>query len=512
MASTSLRDDTTVPLPHNTHHTGSTQRVSHPLGALGLHQLPRAAADLILLGDLTGRYATGSYSRLGTDGRTLVPRADRQGAAEHGHRVTAAIACHIARAGGTLDQLTYLLLHPDHEGGRHTRSIELRSGQARARDYLHRVWTSATAAVSTTVAVESRHDAYEGLAALRDRIETTAWFGERGRTALRVLRAHLNFAETAGGRLHHASERQTAEEAGISRQTLRNAYETILKPGGWLRRLRAGHGTEGSTWYLDDGHAHRSDLLLSRPRTTQFPPNRALEEWSHPETPTTADIDSTVISRLMAHDAFAHHGLGSSALMVIAALHARPGQTVTELTATSSVSRATAYRALRRLAAHLLVQNDGETWDLAPRALEGIGHRHLEAGTAPAELPARGWDDIAQRYRTAGVAAHRTAVHAAERAAYRAALVRRTEHRNKALVIMHRGRPVLVPATRADEIPSQWHAPGGQVLDPGTGRMDPQWRVATDGRLILITPSDQRTYDELTAAHAQALNEWESAA
>jgi DNA-binding transcriptional regulator YhcF (GntR family) len=360
------------------------------------------------------------------------------------------------------------------------------------------------------VAVESRHDAYEGLAALRDRIETTAWFGERGRTALRVLRAHLNFAETAGGRLHHASERQTAEEAGISRQTLRNAYETILKPGGWLRRLRVGHGHEGSTWYLDDGQAHSAGRLLSRTRTTQFPPDRALEEWPHPETPTTADIDSTVISRLMAHDAFAYHGLGSSALMIIAALHARPGQTVTELTATSSVSRATAYRALRRLAAHGLVQHDGETWTLATRALEGIGSPR--AAAPPEVLPAQSWDDIAQRYRTAGVAAHRTAVHAAERAAYRAALVRRAEHRNKALVIMRGGQPVLVPATRADEIPSQWHAPGGQVLDPGTGRMDPQWRVATDGRLILITPSDQRTYDELTAAHAQALNEWESAA
>jgi hypothetical protein len=38
----------------------------------------------------------------------------RQGAAEQGHRVIAAIACHVARAGGTADQLTRLLLHPEH--------------------------------------------------------------------------------------------------------------------------------------------------------------------------------------------------------------------------------------------------------------------------------------------------------------------------------------------------------------------------------------------------------------
>ena len=33
-----------------------------------------------------------------------------------GHRITAAIARHVARAGGTVDQLTRLLLHPDREG------------------------------------------------------------------------------------------------------------------------------------------------------------------------------------------------------------------------------------------------------------------------------------------------------------------------------------------------------------------------------------------------------------
>lgn len=232
VASTSLRDDPTV--PDSTHHTNLQQRHSHPSDPSGLSHLPSAAADLVLLGDLTGRYATGSYSRLASDGRSLALREERQGAAEHGHRITAAIACHVAPIGGTVDHLTQLLLHPDHEGGRHAHNIALRSGQSRALDYIRRVWASASEAVSTTRALDSRHDAYEVLAALRDRIETTPWRGERGRTALRVLRAHLNFAETAGGLLHHASERQTAEEAGISRTTLRAVYESVLKPQGWL--------------------------------------------------------------------------------------------------------------------------------------------------------------------------------------------------------------------------------------------------------------------------------------
>ncbi|MFI2507389.1 hypothetical protein [Streptomyces sp. NPDC018972] len=261
-------------MPDSTHHALSRRNSTEFRGILSPARLPSAATDLILLGDLTGRYATGSYSRLASGGRTVALRADRQGAAEHGHRITAAIACHVARAGGTLDQLTQLLLHPEHEGGRHARNMALRSGQTRALDYIRRVWANATEAVSSTRALGSRHDAYEVLAALRDRIETTPWRGERGRTALRVLRAHLNFAEIAGGPLHHASERQTAEEAGISRTTLRAVYDTVLKPQGWLRRLRVGHGREGSTWYLDDGtvSGHGVPAPLSRFRTTQFPP------------------------------------------------------------------------------------------------------------------------------------------------------------------------------------------------------------------------------------------------
>ncbi|MEV7734407.1 transcriptional regulator [Streptomyces sp. NPDC088921] len=499
----------------STHHALSQRNSTEFRGIVSHAQLPSAATDLILLGDLTGRYATGSYSRLSSDGRTVIPRGDRQGAAEHGHRITAAIACHVARAGGSIDQLTQLLLHPEHEGGRHTRGIALRSGQTRALGYIRRVWNSASKTISTTIALSSRHDAHEVLAALRDRIDTTPWRGERGRTALRVLRAHLNFAETAGGPLHHASERQTAEEAGISRTTLRVVYETVLKPGGWLRRLRVGHGREGSTWYLGDGTIprHGDPALLSRFRSTQFPPDPALGEWTTPETATTADIDSTVLGQLMGHDAFAHHALGSAALLIISALHLRPAQTVAELVGTSSVSRATAYRTLRRLADHGLVQHTGDTWTLAPRALEGFGIRLPDtAGNGHTTAPAQGWDNIAEQHGTWGIAARRKARHTAERAAYEEALDRLSEHRSRAVVIVRDGRQVLVPMPRPDEIPPTWHAPHGRVLDPVTGRPAADWRVATDGRLILITPADQRSYDELAAAHAEALSEWESVA
>ncbi|WP_245796676.1 MarR family transcriptional regulator [Actinacidiphila alni] len=387
----------------------------------------------------------------------------------------------------------------------------MRSGHARARAYVQRVWETACALVGSTTSVESRNHVHEALAALRARIEATPWPGERGRTALRVLLAHLSFAEVAGGRRHAASERQTAEAAGLSRQTVRSAYDNVLKPGGWLQRLKVGRGAEGSVWYLGDGLNAQPVLVASRDQTTQRPPDRALEEWSSPETATTADIDSTVLARLMPLDAFAQQGLGSSALLILSALHANPQQDASDLIATTAISRATAYRTLRRLKSLGLVNAAGSLWALVPRALEGVGNSLAEAVTQPA-TPTLGWERVAALCGTAGVGVRRKAAHAAERAAYRAALEHLAARPSKAAVVVQDGRLVVVPPVRGDEIPPSWHAPGGAVIDPSTGLPVPGWRVATDGRLIHISPDDDRSYDELTTAHQQAVLAWESIA
>ncbi|MEU0277073.1 MarR family transcriptional regulator [Streptomyces sp. NPDC006195] len=117
----------------------------------------------------------------------------------------------------------------------------------------------------------------------------------------------------------------------------------------------------------------------------------------------------------MGHDAFAHHALGSAALMIISALHQHPAQTVAELVGTSSVSRATTYRTLKRLADHGLVQHTGETWALAPRAREGFGIRLPDADNGDTAAPAQGWANIAEQHGTWGIAARRKALHTAQR-------------------------------------------------------------------------------------------------
>jgi hypothetical protein len=70
----------------------------------------------------------------------FVPTVRRRRARALNHR---GHRCHVARAGGTAERLARLPLHPEHEGGRHTRHIAVRSGQARALDYIRRVWDSA---------------------------------------------------------------------------------------------------------------------------------------------------------------------------------------------------------------------------------------------------------------------------------------------------------------------------------------------------------------------------------
>ncbi|MCX5419252.1 helix-turn-helix domain-containing protein [Streptomyces sp. NBC_00078] len=146
----------------------------------------------------------------------------------------------------------------------------------------------------------------------------------------------------------------------------------------------------------------------------------------------------------MGHDAFAHHALGSAALMLISALHVRPDQTATELVGTSSVPRATAYRTLQRLADHGLVRHTGETWALVPRALEGFGIRLSDAETG--HTLAQGWDQVAEQHGTWGIAARRKALHTAERAAYQQALDRFAEHRSRAVQLMRKETWTGIPA------------------------------------------------------------------
>ncbi|WP_329404387.1 helix-turn-helix domain-containing protein [Streptomyces melanogenes] len=110
-------------------------------------------------------------------------------------------------------------------------------------------------------------------------------------------------------------------------------------------------------------------------------------------------------------DAFAHHGLSSSGLAILAALAEHDGQTLAELQGSASISRATAYRQRTTLTHLGLIQREGELLHLTPSALNGTGqpgpHCHH---------PATNWIDIAKRLGTHGTGHRRRQHHNAERA------------------------------------------------------------------------------------------------
>lgn len=79
-------------------------------------------------------------------------------------------------------------------------------------------------------------------------------------------------------------------------------------------------------------------------------------------------------------DAFAHHGLGGSGLAVLAALAERGGQSLTELRASASISRPTAYRQFGKLKSLGLIHHGGELYHHSPTAGAGEQRRpHHEA-------------------------------------------------------------------------------------------------------------------------------------
>jgi hypothetical protein len=367
----------------------------------------------------------------------------------HGHSVTTAIATAAARTGWKFQQLRDVLLDSPAKGGNHARNKAYRRGYDKAVDYLARVWEHAQKVVSES-SIASRQDSFADLIRLRDRIGSLAWRGTASSTALRLLMACWHAAYRSGGRRFSLSYREAAELAGC---TLATAYKVINRRlRGWLRLLETGEGESGSTWYLLDG-------------------SRSAEQ--------AGDLDAGVIGRLMGLDAFAHRGLGSSSLKVIAALHVEDGQDAADLAVNASMSRATVYRHAGLLVGFGLVTKVDGAWHLTETALEALSGDW------------DGWDKAAAELGTLGVTGRRRALHRAQRAAWLDRVLPRLRQR----------RAPDVEPVRGDEAPPDL-VQGNLVIDPVTGEVLDDFVVASDGRLLFV--QDEPDYDELCRLAALA--------
>ncbi|WP_225636719.1 helix-turn-helix domain-containing protein [Streptomyces solaniscabiei] len=431
---------------------------------------------LLVQGDQEEAYATGNLQRGGKN----------TASSDHAWAVTRALAADAVRAGWSRSAFLQVLLDGPYKAGHHARALQHRRGYDKAAAWLQRAWDGAQEYVQSTDPIATRQDFHAALAAFRSRIECTPWRGIAGKTDLRNLIARMDICTRAGHWDHTVSERDLAERMGCSRTTARSSNQRLVH-AKFLRPLDHGSPTEGARW-----------MLISRlPSTTS-------QHWSTPEGPkaggamsgpgvrqidTGADIDSKTAGRLMHLDAFAHHGLGGSGLAVLAALAERDGQSLTELRATASISRPTAYRQLRKLKALGLIRHEGELYHLSPSGLEGFGSQTADCANAVA-----GWRDTAERLGTAGAGQRRRRHHDAQRIHWRHEQVRLAERRKAA-----RQAPQPHPAVAQP----QYVRADGCAVDPATGEVITGLYVASDGRWV---------WDESGGLHTRSCGELTEAA
>ncbi|MFH8483112.1 helix-turn-helix domain-containing protein [Streptomyces sp. NPDC018055] len=375
----------------------------------------------------------------------------------HRHAITAAAAAGAVRYGWNLKQFSQALMDWPSRPGSGVRAMS----QDSAHRYIDAVWERAKTLVKTVRVIDSRHEAIFDLVDLRSKIAAFTWRGTAATSAMRVLMAHVRAAFRAGGRMHTLSYREAAEIAGC---TPRTAYLCATKRlGRWLRLVENGTSEEGSTWCLLDGTSQQRHT----PRGAQ--PGGAHSNVSEVR---NGEMDGEVIETLMSLDAFAHRGLGASSLKIVAALHRRDRQTVAELVESATVSPATAYRHIKRLAEHDLVTRDSGLWTLTETGREALSEAW------------EGWDTVAAKVGTYGTAWRRQQAHRDQRAVWLGMVVPR---------IRTRSMPDVTPV-RGDEVHPDWVV-DGEVIDPATGEVIPDMVIASDGRLLFI--NQEPSYEEL---------------
>ncbi|MFI1106255.1 helix-turn-helix domain-containing protein [Streptomyces melanogenes] len=365
--------------------------------------------QLLLNGDRHGTYTHGSLQRGGHN----------SAASDHAWAVTRAVAAGAVQAGWSRAAFVQVLLDGPYPAGRPARALQHRRGYDHAVAWLHRAFDGAHHYLQTHDPLCGRQDFHAALAAYRARIERTPWPGTAAKTDLRNLAARLDICTRTGGWDHTVSERDLAERMGCARTTTHRSNQRLLN-ARLLRQLDHGTPTQGARWMLL-APTGTGPLTLSHHASTPQRPQaggamsgptmRHTHHHRHHDNDSGADLDSHTAARLMNLDAFAHRGLSGSGLAILAALAEHDGQTLAELQARASISRATTYRQLTTLTHLGLIQREGELLHLTPATLAGTGQRGPSC-----EHPATGWTDVAKWLGVHGTAHRRRQHHHAERA------------------------------------------------------------------------------------------------
>jgi predicted transcriptional regulator len=442
-------------------HTRSTrQGLTHQRTGLlaSLPPLSTRMHKILVLGDQDNAYAAGNLQRGGKN----------TAASDHAWAMTRAVAADAVRAGWSRASFVQVMLDGPYKAGQHARTLHHRRGYDKAAAWLQRAWDGAQQYVLSTDPISTRQDFHAALAAFRSRIECTPWKGIASKTDLRNLIARMDICARTGSWDHTVSERDLAERMGCSRTTAHNSNQRLLHAKA-LRRLDNGSPTDGARWMLI---SHLPSPTSHHWSTHKGPEAGGAMSGPNPrQTEEGANIDTLAAAQVMHQDAFAHRGLGSTGLAILAALAELDGQTIKELQTTATVSRPTAYRQIKTLRALGLVARVGELYHLSPTALEGMG-----AHTQECTDPVTSWDDAARRLGTHGVGGRRRQRHQAQRAHWLRVQARLAEHRRTA-------RPED-PVPHPSVAPLHLVRPDSCAVDPTTGEVIDGLYMATDGQWI----------------------------
>ena len=284
---------------------------------------------------------------------------------------------------------------PGLEHYRSARSPSQRRRRARrmpddTADRLRRDWRRAVLTVAAGLTDQPARDdapefaaAAEAIAAHIDQLQTRAdaaagrWSQPGGPTDRRVLDALSVLALTAMTPEVDADMRRLALMAGIGRSTVSLALSRLSRDG-WISAAAEGHGRNAARWSTDPHGRFHSAASKSWTQEESRPPH-----LSAPLSRRALLNRLTTRLETSAHDAFTLGALGHHAGNVYARLHEQP-QTTSEALAenTGESTRATA-RALTRLEAHGLAQQNTRARTWRARAHSGrrfAAHRYQTTG------------------------------------------------------------------------------------------------------------------------------------
>jgi DNA-binding MarR family transcriptional regulator len=290
---------------------------------------------------------------------SLLRRGDTAGRYPSRSEMVQAITFDAARAGLEFEDLFGALMDPSAVGGDRLREEVAKRGEDRARRWLRGGWDKASPLVATG-----------GKRSLADRVKcwrsavSRTFTGAGAASDLLVMDALLARVAKVGSFEINASQRELADEVGITKVTVANSLRRLAERGLLTTTGKSRLANQAITYRLN---ATALDALAE----TRFNPPHSHPHMSEQGGP-DLDVD---------HDLFRNNrGLGKGTGLTWRVLGSDP-QSVAELATRRGIRPGTVRNHLKRLGDFHLAEQTPQGWVQVPVSLEEMDHLAVEIGT-----------------------------------------------------------------------------------------------------------------------------------